>query len=75
MLESGGEAASTKMTELLEDKEIAYRFEGAEFLRIADRLAELDKVDEACQVLTAFASHFAETPEIRQKLDAYCEGL
>ena len=47
VLESGGDVASSTMTELVEDVNNAYRFEVAEFLLIADRLAELDKYDEA----------------------------
>jgi hypothetical protein len=73
VLESGGDVASTTMTELMEDVDDAYRFEVWEFLLVADRLAELVKHDEACQVLNSYVRHFSETPEIRQKLAEYCE--
>jgi hypothetical protein len=73
VLESGGDVASTTMTELLEDVNNAYRFEVGEFLLVANRLAELAKHDEACQVLKSYVREFSETPETRQKLAEYCE--
>jgi CubicO group peptidase (beta-lactamase class C family) len=73
VLESGGDLASPKMTELIEDTDSTYRFEVDEFLLIANRLVELEKYDEACQVLKSYARDFSETPEIRQQLAEYCE--
>jgi CubicO group peptidase (beta-lactamase class C family) len=73
VLESGGDVASTTMTDLFENARSAYRFEEIEFLLVADRLAELDKSDEACQVLKSYVRYFSETPEIRQQLAEYCE--
>jgi CubicO group peptidase (beta-lactamase class C family) len=73
VLESGGDLASSQMTELIEDTDSTYRFEVEEFLLIANRFVELDKCDEACQVLKSYVRHFSETPEIRQKLAEYCE--
>ena len=73
VLESGGDVASTTMTELLENAKSAYRFEEIEFLLVADRLAELAKHDEACQVLKSYVREFAKTPQVRQKLAEYCE--
>jgi hypothetical protein len=73
VLESGADVASTTMTDLFEDADSMYRFEVGEFLLIAHRLAELEKYDEACQVLESYVRYFSETPEIRQKLAEYCE--
>ena len=73
VLESGGKAASRTMSDLLKDADGAYRFEEIEFLLVADRLAELEKRDEACQVLKSYVRDFSETPAIRQKLADYCE--
>jgi hypothetical protein len=73
VLEFGGEVASRTMTDLFEDADSTYRFEVGEFLLVADRLAELEKSDEACQVLKSYVRDFSETPEIRQKLAEYCE--
>jgi CubicO group peptidase (beta-lactamase class C family) len=73
VLDSGGDVASTTMTELDEDGRGSYRFQAEEFLLVADCLAELEKHDEACQVLKSFAREFSETAEIRQKLTGYCE--
>jgi len=73
VLESGGDVASTKMTELLEDADNEYRFEAGEFLLIADRLDELDKDEDACRVIKLYVDNFPETPEIRQQLAEYCE--
>ena len=44
-----------------------------EFLLVANRLAELDKVDGACQVLKSYVRSFSETTEIRQQIAEYCE--
>jgi hypothetical protein len=74
VLESGGDAASTTMTDLFEKARSVYRFEEIEFLVVANRLVELDKYDEACQVLESYLRYFSETPEIQQKLAEYCEG-
>jgi hypothetical protein len=73
VLESGGDVAITTMNDLLEDSDSTYRFEVEEFLLIANRLAELDKNDEACQILESYVGYFSETPEIRQQLTEYCE--
>jgi hypothetical protein len=73
VLESGGDVASTAMTDLFEDAANAYRFEVDEFLLVADRLTELEKHDEACQVLRSYVRDFTATPEIRHKLTEYCE--
>jgi hypothetical protein len=73
VLESGGDVAITMMNDLLEDSDSTYRFEVEEFLLIANRLAELDKNDEACQILESYVGYFSETPEIRQQLTKYCE--
>ena len=73
VLESGADAASRTMTELFENARNTHRFEKIEFLLVADRLAELEKRDEACQLLKAYVRHFSETPEIRQKLAGYCK--
>jgi CubicO group peptidase (beta-lactamase class C family) len=72
VLESGGDVASTAMGDLLGNAS-KYRFEVEEFLLVANRLAELEKYDEACQVLTSYVRSFSETSEIRQKLTEYCE--
>ena len=73
ILESGADAASRTMTELSENARNTHRFEEIEFLLVADRLAELEKRHEACQLLKAYVRHFSETPEIRQKLAGYCK--
>jgi hypothetical protein len=73
VLESGGDVASTTMTDLSENANGTYRFEVEEFLLVANRLAELEKYDEACQVLKSYVRDFSETPEIRQQLAEYCE--
>ena len=73
VLESGGDVASTTMANIFENARSAYRFEEIEFLLVADRLAELTKYDEACQVLESYVHYYSDTPEIRQKLTEYCE--
>ena len=73
VLESGGDAASITMTDLLENAKSAYRFEEIEFLLVADRLAELAERDGACQILKSYVRDFSQTPGIRQKLVDYCE--
>ena len=61
------------MTDLFENAKSAYRFEEIEFMLVADRLSELAKREEACQVLESYARDFSETPAVRQKLAVYCE--
>jgi CubicO group peptidase (beta-lactamase class C family) len=74
VMESGADAASRTMTDLFEDADSTYRFEEIEFLLVADRLAELEKRDEACQVLESYVGDsYFKTAEIRQKLAEYCE--
>jgi hypothetical protein len=73
VLESGGDVASTTMTELHEHGHGSYRFQVEEFLLVADRLAEHEKHDEACQVLNSYVRYSPAISEIRQKLAEYCE--
>jgi hypothetical protein len=73
VLESGADVASTTMTDLFENASDTHRFEVAEFLFVANHLAELGKYDEACQFLQSYVRCFSETPEIRHKLAEYCE--
>jgi CubicO group peptidase (beta-lactamase class C family) len=73
VLESGADVASTTMSDLFENASDTHRFEVQEFLFVANYLAGLEKYDEACQLLKSYVRHLSETPEVRQKLDQYCE--